>query len=453
MNPMRTAKQWITFVVAFLIVIAFSWAFFAGEFFRIHDYTHVARIVEMHRALAAGHFPVHWTQNFGYGYGMPLFLFYGPLPFYVASAFVFLGTSPLLAMKLIFFLSGVIAFAGMYLLMRRYSHTAGLIAATLYFTAPYRAVDLFVRGAVNEVWAIGFLPWLIYGGLEIRKHPRRGIAITAVSTAAIILSHNLTAFFAIPLLGLLTVGWQWIEHRPAWKENLWFIASGVLGALMSLFYILPAFLEKQYTIIDSILSGYFEYHHHFLYIRQLLVPRWGYGGSGYGPDDGISFHIGTIAVILGLLGGAFLLRSLKKAWKNWHKKHPNTLQRSVEIVTAAFSPRQYVFALSAALLAVALFMTLTHSKPIWDTVPLLNYIQFPWRFLGVAIVFSSILGGIAVSQLRITPVRWFIGWTFLGLIVLTTWNFHRPESFFRTSRRFLLHRHIHNPQQHERHFA
>ncbi len=425
---MHRAKQIIVSFFILSAVIGFSWAFFSPEFFRVHDYTHVARIVEMRTALDAGHFPVHWTQNFGYGYGMPLYLFYGPLVFYAAAGLTYLGFSALMAMKLMYFFSGVVAFAGMYTLMRRYSHTAGLISATLFFTAPYRAVDLFVRGALNEVWAIAFLPWLVYGGLKILKNPKAGVAITAISTSAIILTHNLTALLSLPLLGVLTIAWQSAEKRAfAWKKSLLFILGGLLGTIMSAFYILPAFIEKQFTIIDSILSGYFDYRHHFLYIRQLIKPSWGYGGSEPGPNDGISFQLGLMTLFLLLLGLLFFLRNLQQALQETKKKH--ILQERIWGILKNFSSRQYVLFVSTILLLISLFMTLFHSQAIWETVPLLNYIQFPWRFLGVAIVFSSIIGGIAVSMVRITPVRWMSGWLIFLLIVLTTWGYHRPENF------------------------
>jgi hypothetical protein len=41
------------------------------------------------------------------------------------------------------------AWLGMYNLMKRWGRTAGFIAATLFVLAPYRALDLFVRGALN----------------------------------------------------------------------------------------------------------------------------------------------------------------------------------------------------------------------------------------------------------------------------------------------------------------
>src|SRR3989344_4665537 len=70
-------------LVAALVVA--SWAAFVPGFFRVHDFTHGARIAEYAQAFGEGQFPVRWSGNFGYGYGMPAFQFYAPLPYAVSS--------------------------------------------------------------------------------------------------------------------------------------------------------------------------------------------------------------------------------------------------------------------------------------------------------------------------------------------------------------------------------
>src|SRR3989344_5903619 len=78
-------RQWLIFLVAGLIVgLAFR-PLLHNTFFPLHDYTHVARLSEMHRALVDGYLPVRWSKNLGFGYGMPLFNFYAPLFYYVAE--------------------------------------------------------------------------------------------------------------------------------------------------------------------------------------------------------------------------------------------------------------------------------------------------------------------------------------------------------------------------------
>ena len=63
-------KTKLTLLVATLICLPALAALFRAEFFHMHDFTHVARLAEMHRALSEGHFPVRWSRNFGWGYGM-----------------------------------------------------------------------------------------------------------------------------------------------------------------------------------------------------------------------------------------------------------------------------------------------------------------------------------------------------------------------------------------------
>jgi hypothetical protein len=47
---------------------------------------------EMERSLQRFEFPVRWSANFGFGYGMPLFNFYAPLPYYLGQPLLFINT-------------------------------------------------------------------------------------------------------------------------------------------------------------------------------------------------------------------------------------------------------------------------------------------------------------------------------------------------------------------------
>src|SRR3989338_7709097 len=161
-------------------------------FFPIHDYTHVTRIVEMDRALNDGEFPVRWSKNLGYGYGMPLFNFYGPMPFYLAEVFHAVGLNYLFSIKAMVFVMTGLAFIGMYLLAAEYFGVlGGTVAATAFLLMPYRAVDLFVRGAFNELFAISLIPFIMYGFIRIsREKSWFWTAITSVSLMMLFTSHN-----------------------------------------------------------------------------------------------------------------------------------------------------------------------------------------------------------------------------------------------------------------------
>ncbi len=408
---MRLIRTLAAHLILLALLVAFSWAFFQPHFFRVHDFTHVARLVELRHTLDAGEFPVHWSQNFGYGYGMPLFLFYGPLPSYFGAALTYFGWSPLWAVKSMFALSGVLAATGMFVLLRRWGRTAAIVGAALVLAAPYRAVDLFVRGALNEALAIGLLPWILYSLWKISDQPRSGFLQSAFWTALLVLTHNLTALMALPVLYLiaaLRILWQ-REQRGYRLAQL--TAAGLFGLALSAFYAIPAFLEKNGTIVGEILSGYFDYHLHFLYIRQLIWPRWGYGGSEYGPNDGISFHLGWPLLIL------LILTTMVWIWRNRNLRRKKVSEKDLAI----------------GLLLVAgvgsLFLTLTHSQPLWEIIPLLPFIQFPWRWLGLAIVLLSAAAGLGVTLVKNHQQRYALTLIILISILVGQIKYHQPEKF------------------------
>ena len=84
-------------------------------------------------------------------YGMPLFEFYAPLPYYVGSFFYLLGFSHINSVKAIILITSIFTAIGAYLLGRKlFGTTGGLLVSAAVTLAPYRAVNLFVRGAISE---------------------------------------------------------------------------------------------------------------------------------------------------------------------------------------------------------------------------------------------------------------------------------------------------------------
>ena len=151
-----------------------------------------------------------------------------------------------------------------------------------------------------------------------------------------------------------------------------------MAAALTAFYILPAFIEKDGTIISSIFSGYFHYSHHFLYIRQFFQDKWQYGGSAWGPDDQISFFLGK-GQLLALFSLIFMFGI--KAIKN---------------IKQLFKNNYFVLVLLFSFFAVlSLFMSTMKSQFIWDKIQIIQFIQFPWRFLSTAAFFISIILGIS----------------------------------------------------------
>ena len=425
--------------VLLAIFYASSWALFHPHFFRTHDYIHGARIIEMTRGLSDGQFPVRWSQNFAYGYGMPLFQFYAPLPYYIGAGFYFLGVPFLMSVKLLFFLATGFAVIGAYILGKEIAgRTGGVVLAATYVMAPYRALNLFVRGAISESWGMAALPFIFLGVLRILRGKRWGELLLVVSLSALFLSHNLTTlitlFFLIIFVGLYGIRSLVVIHfsknkgknkklKELANQLLAIAGSGALAVAISAFYLFPAFLEKDSTQIRSAtLGGYFDYKLHFLYARQYLHDDWGYGASILGFEDDISFFLGYGQLVGAGLAGVGLLLAIAWVVRKYSAKE--------WIKTLILSDYISMSLIMFTLLAVSLFLGIFKAQPVWDALsPVLAFIQFPWRLLAVSTLFLSIVCAFFVKNLP-RPLRLVFASLVVILSVGFNYNYFKPQWFW-----------------------
>jgi len=380
---MKFVKRYWLVLVGLAVVLPTLWPLLRNDFFQMHDFTHVARLVELDAALKAGQIPPRWAPDFGWGYGMPLFHFYGPLPYYLAELLYKISVPAVWAIKAVFALNYFFGFYFMYLWAREHwGKIGGLISALAFVYLPYRAVEFYVRGALGELTAMTLIPLLFYA---LKK---RRLILAALAWTGIFLSHNVIALFSLGFVGL-----YFLWHFKNWRQ--WLIVSGLTLGL-SAWFVVPAFFEKNLTVVDNLTGGYSHYSLHFIYLRQLWQRTWGYGGSILGLEDGLSFQLGWPHLLL-ILPALFLWRRLTWLWLS---------------------------------LIVAIFMMTFHSKFIWDAIPILALAQFPWRLLAIAATLVAFFAG-AVFSLRdwgIFQSRSVLELVVIAIIVLNI-GYFRPQKF------------------------
>lgn len=383
------------FIFVFLVIILSFGAIrplLVPGFFPMHDDTQPARVYEMAKALSFGQFPVRWVGELGYGFGYPLFNFYAPLPYYIGGIFNLMGFDILVATKIMFIVGILLAGVSMYFLGREMvGDIAGLVSAVLYMYAPYHAVNIYVRGSVGEFYAYGFLPLVHLGILKIIKSTRKsGIIIGAIGIAGVLLSHNIlgmiTGFF-LSIGVIICLIWLLIR-----KQNLpvicYLVSVICLGFGLSSFFTIPALMEKKYTRVEELTTGGSNFRQHFLYLDQLWDSPWGFAGSAPGREDGMSFKIGKMHLILGLLSLPALLLLYKRKSNDY---------------------------LHYSLFIISVFLMLEQSKLIWEALPWFAYIQYPWRFLNFALFSLSVLTGVLFIPFK-KSVQIVMG----GLIIFIT---------------------------------
>lgn len=391
---MSLAKKFLPLIA--VIILSF-WAvkpLLNPGFFPVHDDTQVARVFEMSKSLKDGMFPVRWVSDLGFGYGYPIFNFYAPLAYYAGSVFNLAGLDALFATKIMIGLGIVLAGIFMYLFAKElFGEAGGVVASLFYIYAPYHAVDIYVRGDVAEFWAYAFIPLAFYGLWKIYKEKKFiNVAIGAAGYAGIILSHNLTAMMVTPFLAVFMLMLIAVSYRKKQTKSSLYLISVLLGGLVvSCFYWLPAISEMKYTnVLSQIGTGGFRYFDNFVCPEQLWSSPWGFGGSAPGCVDGLSFMIGKLHILISIASVilAFLLLFLKK--------HKGDKERLTIIILLFIG-----FVFSA-------LMTLEVSKPLWQAIPLMDFFQFPWRFLVMASFFGSVLAGSFIWVIGLFPVKKYL---------------------------------------------
>lgn len=345
----------------------------------MHDDQHIARLFLLDEGIRQGILYPRWVDTLGFGYGYPLFNFYPPLIYYVSEFFVLLGFTYITSIKLMLVTGFVFGAIGMFLFVRRLANVpAGFVAAVAYTYFSYHAVLVYVRGAFAEFFAVSVLPFVFWRFYELyKKNSRKNIIYFAITLALIVLAHPLIAFPTILYLGIFYLYYLWqTKDRLEFTKNT--VISGMLGLGLSAFYWIPSLFERTYTLTDSILlKELARYDIHFVYLQQLWHSNWGFGGSVEGLSDGVSFQLGKI--FIGLVVVSFI--------SFFALRRRNTSDKLMK-------DRPYL--LFVFLLILSLFMSLTYSSFIWDSISYLGYLQFPWRFLSFANIFIPIVIGYSI---------------------------------------------------------
>jgi len=393
----------------FLLSGFIIWPLLLPGFFRVQDYLQVMRIYEMRQCIESWQIPCRWVADMGSGYGFPLFNYYGVFPYYiaaVASYFVgFIG-----AAKLIFFLPLVFSGVFMYILVKEvFNKEAAFVAALLYTFAPYRALDIYVRGAISEIFAMTLFPLVLYFFLRLIRSSGRGNFLAATFILAIfLLNHNLMNMLFLPLLVVWIIYWLFIQ-RKYW---IIVILSVTLGFLLASFFIIPAYFEQNLIQDQNLRESELipNFRAHFVTVNQLFFGRfWGYGISTWGDKDGLSFQVGwphwQIALIVACLALLQLIRNRNFENKNY---------------------LLYFMFFSASI--ASLLMTHNKSAFLWEILGKLQFVQFPWRFLSIAIFSVSFLGGTVVLFIK-KKYRIYLILIITFSTIFLNYRYFQPEKF------------------------
>ena len=353
---------------------------------------HVYRTAELNHITGAGLRYPRWAANLYLGYGYPIFNYYAPLTYHLGNLFarVLPGPGVVAGTKTVFVLGLMLASLGAYLLGRDlFEPAGGVLAAASFVLSPYVLfIDPHARGALAEHFAVCLLPLTFYFCQALMGKPKPLLLLgSVVSLSAVVFSHNLMGLAAS---ALLLVYWLWrivVGPKSGRRKSLWVPLAFVLAAGLIAFFWLPALIERDAVKLEVIGPGHFDFREHFVGLAELLAPSRLLDWGAVGPQ----FHHN-----LGLvqwMAAAFALAVL--AWRLIEAPD----QEKGSIIGIGF------YAGGALGLA---FLMLSPSAAIWELIPAMPYLQFPWRLLGPANVMLAVCAASIAVLLPERPWRRFV---------------------------------------------
>lgn len=418
-------KNNIYFILVLLLSLPSIFALLRGGFYGASDDMHIAWLFEMDKIIKIWQIPPRFVPDLSFGFGYPLFNFVFPLPFYLGELFNLTGFSLVDSVKLVYGISLVGSSLVMYLLLKEFlNKELSVVGSLIYLYTPYRATDVYSRGAIGESLSFVFLPLIIFSIIRIyksyedklnKKLDWKNISIFSFSLAALILSHNIVSymFFPFVLLLILIFLLTLVNKRS-------FVLSNILGIIfglsISIYFWLPAIIESSLMKYETV----FNFKDHFPTMKQLITPYFGYGSSVAGPYDWMSFFLGGVNILIlisGILLSIFFWKRFKRLEKN-------------------------IFIWSIIVFFLSIFMMNYRSSFIWDNIPFLPYFQFPWRFLTLT-TFSSVFFLLPLNYvLKIKAFKIIIP---LGLAFFTIFlnvNYFKPHDFLGRTDDYYINRYI-----------
>ena len=356
-------------ILCFLSIIFFlgrSLNPFSSSTFTFHDSTQPVRIQQFVKELKSFHIPPRVAADMNFGLGFPVFNFYAPFSYWITSFINIIGFDIIDSIKLSFFLALIFGFFGCYFFLKHFfGFFPSFLGGFLYITSLYFPLNIFVRGNLAETWFLAILP------LAMSFLLNKNIFASSMLLFFLFTSHNILSLISIPLILIFVLI---IKNK---KRSLLAI---LFGLLLSAYFWLPALMEMNYTWAKEV-ATLTNFRGHFLCVDQLWQSSWGFGGSTSGCiNDGMSFMIGKIQLILFGLGVLMFLKSLRKP------KYDDI----------------FIFWFLFIMTFIHLFLTTYQSKFIWEIfAPISSVIQFPWRLIGPPLLGITFFSTFFLDKIKI----------------------------------------------------
>lgn len=285
----------------------------------------------------------HWSAMAHFGFGEARYIFYPPASWTIGAL---LGA--ILPWNLVSgaytWLALTLAGLSMFVLARRWMPLRDAIFAAIFYAInPYHLVIVYWRSAEAELLAASYLPLLLLFALQLADEDTQAVPALSLIIAAEWLTNIPSAVMMMYSLGILALFVA--VSRASWKALLRFALAVSLGIAAAGVYLVPVFHQRGWVNLSQVLSPGIRPLENFLF----TVTR---------DEDHNRFN--RIVSVVALWEIVVLTLTLWIA----RRKSDRLRWQALVIWGAASTILMFSFSLL-----------------LWDHLPALAYVQFPWRWL------------------------------------------------------------------------
>ncbi len=352
------------------------------------------------RQFASGQLYPRWLEFSNFGFGNATFVFYPPMLMIATLPFSLLGMDVPSSLVGSMVLAAFMLAWGIYLYAKLYFPSwLALIISGLAVASPYFLIDIYQRGAIAEVWAIAFIPWVLQATHKLidqiinQAHLPPCQSTHAISLA---IAWGMMGLSHLPTLLISFLVWLpmplWLLKDLLKRQAQTELASGtrhqfplgisnylvevgrcylsaILGFVGISFFLMPVIWDQQLVQIASV-----NFSPEYLPQNRLLLDglhslhpqfssHWFETSSGMIPYFGLMVAV----LLIGVIAWVINRNDSKDIWMG----------------------------LWLSISAIALLMTTDLGAWLYLFVPILQKIQFSWRWYGLTVTtIPMVLGGL-----------------------------------------------------------
>jgi len=336
------------------------------------------------KAILQGNFPVGWVDGFA-NYGLPLGTISQQLTTYLTAFITIIFHNPAIGFNMVTFLGVLLSSIFFYFFLRIYFLPLYSFAGVFLFNfAPYRILNIYIRGALPEFFATVFFPLLLISlYLFIKKKNIYGLFLFIISITLLTLTHPfmlvVAAFLLIPYFLFLLLS-EKSNFKILGKKLVTYAtlltAAATLGILITSYYVLPLLFEIKYFYYGTWANHLTP--NNFLGLTNFFFYNYPYFTRLDIFDRGFWINVGFIESVLTIIGVIYFLFRLAKG------------------KLKEFS----IFDLAVISGTILIFMMTSYSGFLYSHISFLSNIQFPWRMLAAFIFVPPVLLTYFLSKLQ-----------------------------------------------------